>query len=253
MNKNLSSVALIPARCGSKRIKDKNIKLLNEHPLIAYTISAAINSGIFEDIIVSTDSVVYKEIAEYYGASILSLRPKEYSGDNSPDIDWIRYTLNELETKGKKYDLFSILRPSSPFRRSETIKRALNAFLEFEGADSIRAVEMCSQHPAKMWYVKEKNMTPVLVGDNNGVPWHSCQFISLPEIYVQNASLEIAKTSVIFEKDSISGDIIIPFITEGYEGFDINHPYDWEYATYLINQKMAQLPLVQNPTSEINR
>ena len=81
---------------------------------------------------------------------------------------------------------------------------------------------------------KDKIITPVLVGDNNGVPRHSCQFASLPKIYIQNASLEIAKTSVIFEKNSIAGDTIMPFITEGYEGFDLNHHYDWVYVKYLI-------------------
>jgi len=247
---NLKILALIPARSGSKRIQDKNIKLLDGHPLIAYSINSAIQSNIFHDIIVSTDSEKYKGIAEYYGARVPFLRPKEYAKDNSPDIEWVRYTLDKLKDRGKKYNFFSILRPTSPFRKSETIKRALNDFLLFKDADSIRAVEICSQHPAKMWLKKEKIITPVLAGDNNGVPWHSCQFTSLPEIYVQNASLEIARTSVIFEKDSISGDIIMPFITEDHEGFDINHPYDWEYATYLINQKMAQLPLIQNPTSE---
>ena len=76
MNKKVSIGALIPARCGSKRIKDKNIKTLNGHPLLAYTISAAIQSNVFDEVIVSTDSEMYKNIAEYYGASV-SLRPKK--------------------------------------------------------------------------------------------------------------------------------------------------------------------------------
>ena len=90
--------------------------------------------------------------------------------------------------------------------------------------DSIRAVELCSQHPAKMWIIKGSLIEPVLVGNNCGVPWHSCQFSSLPEVFVQNASLEISKVSNILDKNSISGDKIMPFITEGYEGFDLNQP-----------------------------
>ena len=69
-------------------------------------------------------------------------------------------------------------------------------------------------------------------------------------IYVQNASLEISKVSNVIDDNSISGDKIMPFITEGYEGFDLNQPYDWEYATYLINQQMAKLPVIHTATSE---
>jgi len=236
-------VALIPARSGSKRIKDKNIKLLNGHPLIAYTISAAIRSDVFNKVIVSTDSKQYGNIAEHYGASV-SLRPKKYAGENSPDIEWATHILNELSEKGIRYDLFSILRPTSPFRMPETIKRALNKFLESKNVDSIRAVEVCTQHPAKMWYIEKELMKSVLDGCNNVVPWHSCQFSSLPMIYVQNASLEISKTTNVLNIKSISGDKIMPFFTEGYEGFDINHFFDWEYATYLVKNNLAQLPLI---------
>lgn len=199
MNKKVSIVALIPARSSSKRIKDKNIKLLNGHPLIAYTISAAIDSGVFGDVIVSTDSEKYKVIAEYYGASVF-LRPEKFSGDNSPDIEWVTYTLSELMNEEKNFEFFSILRPTSPFRTPQTIIRALNTFLKFNDADSLRAVEICAQHPGKMWQIKDDKMTPIMDGNINGVPWHSCQFSSLPDVYVQNASLEIAKTSVALEK-----------------------------------------------------
>jgi CMP-N,N'-diacetyllegionaminic acid synthase len=241
MKKKLSIVALIPARSGSKRIKDKNIKLFNGHPLIAYTISSAFNSKVFNDVIVSTDSEKYKNIAEHYGASVL-LRPKEISGDNSPDIQWVRHAMDQLKKKGKEYELFSILRPTSPFRKSKTILRALDVFYKSKNSDSLRAVEICSQHPAKMWYNVDNSIQPVLVGDNNGVPWHSCQYSSLPEIYVQNASLEIAKTSMMYKSNSISGKNIIPFITIDSEGYDINKEKDWVYAQYLTRKNKQIFP-----------
>jgi|TARA_B100001964_G_C14152864_1_gene562911 CMP-N-acetylneuraminic acid synthetase len=241
-------VALIPSRSGSKRIPNKNIKILNGHPLIAYSIVSANNSGVFDEIIVSTDSEKYKEIAEHYGANVV-IRPPKYAEDNSPDIEWVTYTLNDLKGRGKEYDLFSILRPTSPFRLPLTINRALNQFLKLKNVDSIRAVEVCAQHPAKMWFVKDSLMESVMAGCNSGVPWHSCQFSSLPVIYVQNASLEIAKTSNVLDKNSISGDKIAPFFTDSYEGFDLNQPYDWEYATYLIEQKLAKLPVIHTATS----
>ena len=132
MRKNPSIVALIPARAGSKRIKDKNIKILMGHPLVAYTISAAVQSGVFDDVIVSTDSSQYADIAKHYGAHI-NMRPSKYAGDRAPDIDWVNYTLNVLAEKGQNFELFSILRPTSPFRMPESIKKALNKFLKERG------------------------------------------------------------------------------------------------------------------------
>ena len=134
-------VALIPARAGSKRVPDKNIRSLAGHPVMAYTIAAALDSGIFADVIVSTDSAHYAEIARYYGAEVPFLRPSELAGDVSPDIEWLTYTLKELEQAGRRYDCFSILRPTSPFRLPATIERAWRAFLAQDGVDSLPAVE----------------------------------------------------------------------------------------------------------------
>jgi CMP-N,N'-diacetyllegionaminic acid synthase len=122
-------VALIPARSGSKRVVDKNIRPLAGHPVMAYTIAAAKQSGIFAAIVVSTDSEQYAEIARKYGAEAPFLRPVEMAGDISPDIDWLEHALNKLRGQGREFDCFSILRPTSPFRSPETIRRAWNEFL----------------------------------------------------------------------------------------------------------------------------
>jgi CMP-N,N'-diacetyllegionaminic acid synthase len=193
-------VALIPARSGSKRVPDKNIRPLMDHPLIAYSIAAALQSGIFEDVIVSTDSPHYAEIAKYYGAEVPFMRPVEIAGDNSPDIEWVADTLNRLADAGRNYDCFSILRPTSPFRLPQTIRRAWEAFRAQVGVDSLRAVEKCSQHPGKMWIVRGQRMTPLLPLGPPEQPWHSSQYPSLPEVYVQNASLEMAWTRVALEE-----------------------------------------------------
>ena len=110
-----NNVALIPARSGSKRVINKNISPLEGHPLIAYTIISALESNVFDDVIVSTDSNEIKEVSEYYGASVPFIRPEEYSQDKSPDIQWVKHSLNYLK-KIKNYNVFSILRPTSPFR-----------------------------------------------------------------------------------------------------------------------------------------
>jgi CMP-N-acetylneuraminic acid synthetase len=243
-------VALIPARAGSKRVAHKNIRPLAGHPLIAYTIAAALGSVIFKDVIVSTDSEHYAEIVKYYGAQVPFLRPAELAGDQSPDIEWLDYTLARLQESGRSYDCFSILRPTSPFRLPETIQRAWSEFSTQEGADSLRAVEKCSQHPGKMWVVRGRRMMPLLPLGPAGQPWHSSQYPSLPEVYVQNASLEIAWSRVIFEERTIAGNVVMPFFTVDYEGFDVNSEYDWQLAEHLVQEGDAKLPPIsQSPYS----
>ncbi|MDJ0817141.1 MAG: acylneuraminate cytidylyltransferase family protein [Desulfobacterales bacterium] len=244
---NLDIVALIPARSGSKRVPDKNIRPLAGHPLIAYTIAAAVESGIFADVIVSTDSEQYAEVVKHYGADIPFLRPADLAGDQSPDIEWMEFTLRQLQQSGRSYDCFSILRPTSPFRLPETIRRAWAEFSSQQGVDSLRAVEKCSQHPGKMWVIRGRRMTPLLPLGPAEQPWHSSQYPSLPEIYVQNASLEIAWSRVVFEDRTIAGNVVMPFLTKDYEGFDVNSEYDWRLAEYMVQRGEAHLPNVSRP------
>ncbi|HET9789494.1 MAG TPA: acylneuraminate cytidylyltransferase family protein [Pyrinomonadaceae bacterium] len=239
-----SIVALIPARAGSKRLADKNIKMLGGHPLIAYTIAAATQSGIFGSVIVSTDSQPYLKVVKHYGGEAPYLRPTEIAGDLSPDIEWIAYTLDRLRADGRRFDCFSILRPTSPFRQASTIVRAWQQFISEDGIDSLRAVEKCKQHPGKMWVVRGRRMVPLLPLSPAEQPWHSSQYQSLPEVYVQNASLEIAWSRVVFEDRTIAGNVQMPFFTEGYEGFDVNHPADWRLAEEIVQSGQATLPAV---------
>src|SRR3990172_2032364 len=233
-DKSSSIIALIPARSGSKRVADKNIRPLAGHPIIAYTISAARRSGIFSAIVVSTDSEQYAEVARKYGAEAPFLRSAEISGDVSPDIEWIEFTLKRLKEMGRAYDCFSILRPTSPFRLPETIQRAWEEFTAEEGVDSLRAVEKCGEHPGKMWVIRGKRMMPLLPMGPAGLPWHSTPYQALPEVYSQNASLEIAYSRLVFEGRTIAGEVVMPFFTRGYEGFDVNRPYDWQLAEELV-------------------
>jgi N-acylneuraminate cytidylyltransferase len=207
-----------------------------------------LQSQVFSAVIVSTDSQLYGDIAGHYGAEVPHLRPSELAGDLSPDIEWVEYTLRRLQENGRDYDCFSILRPTSPFRLPETIKRAWQAFLAGEGTDSLRAVEKCKQHPGKMWVVRGNRMVPLLPLTPSEQPWHSSQYQSLPEVYAQNASLEIAWSRVIFEGRTIAGNVLMPFFTKDYEGFDLNSAYDWNLAEHLIDSGQAGLPSIpQSP------
>ena len=243
------AVALIPARQGSKRVPGKNVRPLCGHPMLAYTIAAARASGVFEAVIVSTESEEIARVARHYGAEVPFLRPAAFAGDTSPDIEWIEHTLATLASSGRPYDCFSLLRPTSPFRTAATIRRAMALFLAQQGVDSLRAVEKCTQHPGKMWVIRGQRMFPLLPFTSPKLggppeasegrfgletPWHSTPYQALPLVYVQNASLEIAWTSVVRDRRTIAGDVVVPFITEGHEGFDINDPVDWLIAERLL-------------------
>ena len=249
-----SAIALIPARQGSKRVPGKNVRLLHGHPTIAYTIGPALESGVFESVIVSTDSEEIAEVARHYGAEVPFLRPAPFASDTSPDIEWLAYTLQALADGGRHWDAFSLLRPTSPFRTADTVRRAWSLFTAQQGVDSLRAVEKCTQHPGKMWVVRGERMYPLLpftsrVTGNSGlggeVPWHSTPYQALPPVYVQNASLEIAWTRVVLEQGSLAGDVLVPFVTEGYEGFDINDPTDWLVAERFIADGTVALPAIK--------
>jgi CMP-N,N'-diacetyllegionaminic acid synthase len=241
----VTAVAFIPARQGSKRVPGKNVRALGGHPVIAYSIVPALESGVFESVIVSTDSEEIAAIARHYGADVPFLRPSQFAGDTSPDIEWLEYTLHELKRRGRTWDCFSLLRPTSPFRTAATIRRAWATFTAQDGVDSLRAIEKCAQHPGKMWIVNGDRMVPLLQGGPADQPWHSTPYQALPPVYEQNASLEIAWTRVVFDRRTIAGDVLVPFVTEGYEGFDINDPHDWMIAERLIADGAAALPPVR--------
>jgi N-acylneuraminate cytidylyltransferase len=251
-----SAVALIPARAGSHRVPGKNVRCLGAHPLLAYAIAAAQASGVFTRIIVSTDSEAYAALARHYGAETPFLRPPEMARSDSPDIEWVQHALETLARDGSRFDSFSILRPTSPFRQATTIRRAWQAFAGEAGVDSLRAIERCAQHPGKMWVVRGQRMHPLLPLGTAERPWHSLPYQSLPEVYVQNASLEWAWTRVVFEQRAIAGEIVMPFITDGLEGFDINVPDDWHLAALYVARDGAILPRVDatpwqdNPSSQ---
>ena len=225
-------------------MRDKNIALLGGHPLIAYTICAARQSGVFSRIIVSTDSDKYAAIAAHYGAEIPFLRPAEMAGDKSPDIEWIQHALAWLRDHGSAVDAFSILRPTSPCRKAHTIKRAWDQFIRQEGVDSLRAVEPCAQHPGKMWVVRGERMHPLMPMQDEAkpAPYHSTQYAALPKVYVQNASLEIAWTRVALETGTIAGEVITPFLTENDEGLDVNSQNDWRLLEMMVADGSATLP-----------
>jgi N-acylneuraminate cytidylyltransferase len=239
---NIKKIALIPARGGSERVPGKNIRVLAGHPMIAYTIAATRQSGVFDRIVVSTDSEATRDIAAHYGAETPFLRPAELATSTSPDIEWIKHALSNID---EKYDVFSILRPTSPFRSPETIRRAMDQFLSLSGVDSLRAVELCRQHPGKMWIVEGDSMRPLLDQSHLEVAWHAGQYQALPKVYTQNSSLEIAWTRVVWDTNTREGNTLAPFLTQGNEGFSIDYEAEWVLMEHMIEKGAAVLPKVE--------
>ena len=238
-----SAVALVPARAGSERVPGKNVRELAGHPLLAYSIAAARESDVFDAVVVSTDSEEIAGVARRYGAEVPALRPAEIATATSPDIEWIRHMLDLLAQEGRSFEIFSLLRPTSPFRGADTIRRAWERFVALDPpADSIRAVELCRQHPGKMWVLEGELMRPLLPQAPGQVPTHSRQYKSLPDVYVQNSSLEIAWTRITADNE-IAGERVVPFLTDEVEGFTIDYPSDWERAERLVESGAARLPV----------
>lgn len=233
----MSIIALIPARSGSKRVPSKNIRPLSGHPLIAYTIQAAIDSRIFTHVCCSTNDSTIGTIAQHYGATWIP-RPDEFAVDHSPDIEWIVQSLGWIEKEciyDKGPDFFAILRPTSPFRTADTIIRAWE---EYRPGTWMKAMEPVSQHPHKMWKIYHKyawSNSPLSKISNHSLPTQL-----LPEYYVQNGALEIRPCSNPEPFENVQ-----PFLTQGAEGLDINTEYDWILAEALHVKGIAALPEVR--------
>jgi CMP-N,N'-diacetyllegionaminic acid synthase len=241
-----SVIALIGARSGSERVAHKNIRPLADHPLLAYAIATAQQAGVFQRVLVSTDSEEIANVARWYGADVPFLRPLEMATAVSPDIEWIAYTLDRLP---ESYDLFAIVRATNPFRGPDVVRRGLEQLLATPEADSIRAVELVKQHPGKMWELAEdgRTMTPLLDQSHLDVAWHAGQYQALPRVYHQNSALEIAWTRVVTETGTREGRVLAPFLTEGLEGFNVDDEADWERAEALVAGGEAALPDVGRP------
>ena len=222
---------LIPARAGSKRCVGKNTRLLGGKPLIEWTINTALLANTAKVIISSDDPAIWP-IARFHELA-LHIRKPEHATDDATDFSWV-YDLREwIETP-----YFAILRPTSPFRTASTIRRAYAQLVGSE-AHSVRAVEKVAYlHPCKMWTfeVGSKLMQPVIRGCHpDGTPYHSSPTQSLPAVYMQNASLEMAQTWVIEGTKTISGYHVAPFLTDAIEGFDINDESDFTEAEVLAS------------------
>jgi len=229
-------LALIPARSGSKRVENKNIRLLGGKPLITYTIEEAKKSSLINRIIVSTDNEEIAKIALKYNAEVPFLRPKEISSSDSTEYEFHIHAVNWLkENENYIPDYIVNLYPTTPFRKSSTIDNAISLILNDENADTLRSLKKVSEHPNKMWkFISDSYVTPYIKSENKNFQTLSYQLFE--EVYIQNASIYVIKKSVLDEFKSTIGKKIIGFVMDEFESIDINYEIDFKLAeTYLNN------------------
>ncbi len=227
----MSVLGVITARSGSKGIRDKNIRELNGKPLIAYTIESALQSHYIDEVMVSTDSDVYADIAKKFGAVVPFLRSNRNSEDMSKSVDVLLEVLDEYEKREKYFDNIVMLQPTSPLRTYKNLNEAFDLFYE-KNADSVVSVCECEHSPL---------LSGILPDD-----WSLFEFIKsennlrrqeLQKFYRLNGAIYISKVTALKEIRSFYGENSYAYIMKQRESIDIDTELDFEYADFLLKRQ----------------
>ena len=240
MDSEMKVLCLIIARGGSQRVPNKNIKPLAGRPLIAYSIEAAKRSRYVNRIIVSTDSDAIAETAVKEGAEAPFRRPAEISQSHFTELEAVEHTPAWLrDHESYEPDLVALLRPTTPFRKSETIDAAIELLLKDPSAHCVRTVKLCSEHPHKMWVMERdgQRMRSFVPLEHKLPEAHTLSYHLLPIVYVQNASMDVLRPSNIWQLRSTTGTEIIPLVMDEMESVDINSPLDFLLAEIIMGQR----------------
>lgn len=227
---NKKILALIPARGGSKGIKNKNIIDINGKPLIAYTIEAAKKSIYIDDIVVSTDSEKIKQSAAQFGAWIPFLRPAALAKDQTPTLDVVLHTIESLKKMGHTYDIFLLLQPTSPLRTSANIDQALEIFLTNK-CQPLAAVTKVSDHPLLIRSIAKDGYMEKLLQKQS-----TLRRQDMPDYYKLNGSIYIRLISDINEKTSFN-DSPVPYIMPEANAVDIDHALDILIVQFYLSRE----------------
>ena len=226
-------IALIPARSGSKGVKDKNIKMLGGIPLIAHSINAAKKINNVDRIIVSTDSKKYAEIAQEYGAEAPFIRPPEYSNYTASYSDIFKHFLSWLDSNKLIIPKYLIhLRPTSPIRETKILNDAVDFFLKkADKATSLRSGHLASESPYK-WFATDnegyfKSFNDRMTPDDANMPRQT-----FPDVYVPNGYIDIIKSNTILSDGLLLGNKMLVFKTPICHEIDTIE--DFKYLEYLF-------------------
>lgn len=225
------ALCLIPARGGSKRFPRKNIALLAGKPLLAWTIEAATQSGIFEDIWVSSEDGEICDVARDYGTRIAE-RPDEFAGDRMTVVQVCRQFLKTFPNGGANYPGLYVMLPTSPFRKPDTIRRAWEAFVESR-ADSLLST-LPSDHPPQ-WALKAVDgRLSALMPEEYEKPRDK-----IVPAFIHDGGHAIVKPKTFIHSPEFLGTNTIAFPVPREESVDINHELDLEWAEFLIKKKQV--------------
>ena len=222
-------VALIPARSGSKGIKDKNIKKLSGVPLIGWSIKSCKISKLINKIIVSTDSYKYAKIAYKLGADQVIIRPKNISEDTSSDYEFINHAINKINFN---FDLIAHIRPTTPIRKKGLIDEEIKIFIK-EKLVALRSVHEMSETSYKSFEIVGKSIRP-LKFINSSLEKLNNPRQKFPNTYAGNGVIDIYKKKFILKNKKLYANKVRAFITP--YAFEIDNLHDFKIIKKIINK-----------------
>lgn len=229
-------LCIIPARSGSKGLKDKNIKKINGIPLIGWTIKDCLQIKKFDKVIVSTDSKKYAKIALSFGAEVPFLRTKKNSQDKSEDIEFLKEIYEFYKKKKIFYDYLVHMRPTTPLRRLDTLKKILNFFKKnIKKFDSLRSVQKMSESSYKSFVIKNKNNLTPIFKSNKKLDYFNKPRQFFPDTFFPNGYMDIYKTKNLLKK-TLYGNSTAAYITENV--VEIDDISNFLYFKYLLSKKV---------------
>lgn len=230
-------VSIIPARSGSKGIRDKNLQIIGGKTLLEWTILASIKSEQIDRTIVSTDSEIYAELCINAGAEVPFIRPAAISGDKSTDFQFISHAMDYLESEGKISDLLVHLRPTTPLRDPETIDKAVNEFKENKKRfSSLRSVHEMGESAYKTFEISENGNLQTVFTKINEIDSSNNTRQNFPKTFVANGYVDVLNCEFISDKSQIHGDNVKAFLTEPV--LEVDTLWDLE---------LIQMQVVSNP------
>ena len=242
MKNDKEVLVIIPARGGSKGIPRKNIRLLAGYPLIAYSIEIARQSKLVTRIIVSTDDEEIADVARQLGAEVPFLRPPELAQDDTRDLPVFQHALNWLhENEGYIPRAVVQLRPTTPIRERDSLDRAIKLLFDHPDADSVRAVVIPDKNPFKMWTIRPDGMIEPLIQLDEIPEAYNAPRQSLPDAYWHSGQIDVIRPETLLDKNSMSGDNIVPIILDPLYSVDIDTMDTWQYAEWVIRSHKLDL------------
>lgn len=227
----LKIIAIIPARSGSKSIKDKNIKTLNGKPLIAWSIQTCLKSKFINRVVVSTDSNKYAKIAKKYGANEIIIRPKNISKDKSTDYEAILHMIHNL--KYSSYDLIAHIRPTTPQRNVFDIDRAIKIF-SISKYNSLRSVHEMSETAYKSFEIYKKNKLKPFANLKFSLDDLNKPRQAFKNTYVANGVIDIYRKKFILKNKKLFGNKVMAYITKYTE--EVDSVEQFKYINYLLKK-----------------